>query len=57
MWNLRSNSYVLDDTWWEAGGNALWKRYARADNVNRETNAGDLYESGNRVHRGVSRFI
>lgn len=38
MWNLRSNSDVLDETWWEAGGNALWKRYAREDNINRDTN-------------------
>ncbi len=38
MWNLRSNSDVLDETWWEAGGNDLWKKYAHDDNVNRETN-------------------
>ena len=37
MWNLRANSEVLDDTWWEKGGNALWSRYARNDNINRET--------------------
>lgn len=38
MWNLRSNSDVLDNTWWEAGGNDLWKKYAREDNIDRETN-------------------
>ena len=38
MWNLRANSDILDETWWEAGGNDLWKKYARKDNVNRETN-------------------
>lgn len=38
MWNLRANSDVLDDTWWESGGNDLWKQYARKDNINRETN-------------------
>ena len=37
MWNLRSNAEVLDDTWWNNGGNALWARYATTTNVNRET--------------------
>lgn len=38
MWNLRANADVLDETWWESGGNDLWKKYARDGNIDRETN-------------------
>lgn len=38
MYHLRANNDVLEDTWWESGGNDLWGRFATPDNVDRETN-------------------
>lgn len=37
MYHLRANNDVLDDTWWESGGNALWKKFATPKNTNKET--------------------
>ncbi len=38
MFNLRANRNVPDDSWWDNGGNDLWRQYATEQNVDRETN-------------------
>ena len=38
MYNLRANRDVPDDSWWDNGGNVLWKQYATVENVDRQTN-------------------